>query len=60
MVASTPLQEENMGIGITLSMVGIFVAATVNSLSREHARIERGKEIIPGQHWDAVDFTRWA
>lgn len=49
-----------MGIGITLSMVGIFVAATVNSLAREHARIERGKEIIPGQHWDAVDFTRWA
>ena len=48
-----------MGIGIALSLTGIALAATVNGLAREAMRAEAARTIIPGDHWNAVDFMAW-
>ena len=48
-----------MGIGIALSLTGIALAATVNGLARANMRAEAARTIIPGDHWNDVDFTAW-
>ena len=48
-----------MGFSILPCFAGIFVAAAVNGLAREHMRAEKGREITPGNHWNAVNFDQW-
>ena len=48
-----------MGASILPCFAGIFIVAAANGLVREHMRAEKGREIIPGNHWNAVDFNQW-
>lgn len=52
-------KDTAMGIGIALSITGIALAATVNGLARANMRAEAARTIIPGKHWNAVDFMAW-
>lgn len=44
-----------MGIGIVLSLVGIFISALVISINSEHYR-RRTWELAHGENWE--DFVR--
>ena len=48
-----------MGFAILPCFAGIFVVATSDGIVRAHQRAEQGCEIVPGNHWNAVNFDQW-